>query len=144
MFHSITGITSSLHFGIMIFQSKRTFCPRQAVCFTLNELPIIHVDCTFPWIRTDLTNYNICLQQILQLKQSSKMNFTRMNFIRLLRVIITPSEGAITTRSNRMIFSLEFYQFSQIKSLARSKKTQEDHFPLNLQMGPGDQKSALV
>ena len=91
-----------------------------------------------------LPNYNICLQQILQLKQSSKMNFTRMNFIRLLRVIITPSEGAITTRSNRMIFSLEFYQFSQIKSLARSKKTQEDHFPLNLQMGPEDQKSALL
>ena len=66
-----------------------------------------------------LPNYNICLQQILQLKQSSTMNFARMNF--LLRVIITPSvtEGAKTTRSNRMKFSLEFYQFSQIKSLAR-------------------------
>ena len=60
-----------------------------------------------------LPNYNICLQQ------SSTMNFARMNF--LLRVIITPSvtEGAKTTRSNRMKFSLEFYQFSQIKSLAR-------------------------
>jgi len=119
MFHSITCITSSLHFGIMIFQSKRTFCPRQAVCFTLNELPIIHVDSTFPWIRTDLTKLQyICLQQILQLKQSSTMNFTSLNFIRLLRVVITPSvtEGAITTRSNRMKFSLEFYQFSQIDS----------------------------
>ena len=61
MFHSITGITSSLHFGIMIFQSKRTFCPRQAVCFTLNELPIIHVDSTFPWIRTDLTKLQYML-----------------------------------------------------------------------------------
>ena len=68
-----------------------------------------------------LPNYNICLQQILQLKQSSTMNFTSLNFIRLLRVVITPSvtEGTITTRSNRMKFSLEFYQFSQIKSLAR-------------------------
>ena len=60
-FHSITGITSSLHFGIMIFQSKRTFCPRQAVCFTPNELPIIHADSTFPWIRTDLTKLQYML-----------------------------------------------------------------------------------
>ena len=80
MFHSITGITSSLHFGIMIFQSKRTFCPRQAVCFTLNELPIINVDCTFPWIRTDLTKLQYMLTTNFAIETVFKDEFYQNEF----------------------------------------------------------------